>query len=77
MFQLWVPNNKVSDEPRENQGLGWSTANRVSLPPQVISLLAVPRPHYCFASSWSWLFYVTFVALSVSDILFVMLKLFV
>ena len=52
----------------------WSTTIRIKAPIlPIISWQAVPRRHFFFG--YSLLFYVLFVAMSVIDILFVMLRL--
>ena len=67
----------MSDKPKQNQGRDMDDHKPVKSPPSpphpIISLLAVPRRHFCFVSSW--FFYMLCVALSVIDILFVVLKL--
>ena len=59
-------NNKVSDEPKQNQGRGLVDHKPVKPHPSVILLLAVPKWYFCFGSSW--LLYVLCIALSVIDI---------
>ena len=44
-----MPNNLVSEEPRQNQGQGLVDRKLVEAPP-VILLLAVPRRLFCFGS---------------------------